>query len=151
MNRRSHLRFILIGERFFHNFLSLEIIGGMYHIRRRSVTIFLKFSRTQNIKFVNIPIFGKKKPRKWWKIEKLREKNVENLEKKLTDKNDFYFPALLVGSFTLNKLLDKPWSQVSSLLPPGTCLLFLSRIGFSIPTARRFSSNVANSRSRAFR
>ena len=28
---------------------------------------------------------------------------------------------------------------------------FLSRIGFSIPTARRFSSNVANSRSRAFR
>ena len=26
-----------------------------------------------------------------------------------------------------------------------------SRIGFSIPTARRFSSNVANSRSRAFR
>ena len=28
---------------------------------------------------------------------------------------------------------------------------FLSRIGFSIPTARRFSSNIANSRSRAFR
>ena len=27
----------------------------------------------------------------------------------------------------------------------------ISRIGFSIPTARRFSSNVANSRSRAFR
>ena len=40
---------------------------------------------------------------------------------------------------------------VSSLLPPGTCLQFLSRIGFSIPTALRFSSNVANSRSRAFR
>ena len=40
-------------------------------------------------------------------------------------------------------LLDKPWSQVSSLLPPVTCLHFLSRIGFSIPTARRFSSNVA--------
>ena len=31
-------------------------------------------------------------------------------------------------------LLDKPWSQVSTLLPPGTCLYFLSRIGFSIPT-----------------
>ena len=28
---------------------------------------------------------------------------------------------------------------------------FLSRIGFSIPTARRFSSNVANARSCAFR
>ena len=46
--------------------------------------------------------------------------------------------------------LDKTWSQVSSLLPPGTCLYFLSRIGFSIPTARRFSSNVAKSRSRGF-
>ena len=63
----------------------------------------------------------------------------------------FYLPAQLVGGFTLSDLLDKPWSQVSSLLPPGTCLQFLSRIGFSIPTARRFSSNVANSRSRAFR
>ena len=63
----------------------------------------------------------------------------------------FYFPAQLVGGFTLSDLLDRPWSQVSSLLPPGTCLQFLSRIGFSIPTARRFSLNVANSRSRAFR
>ena len=63
----------------------------------------------------------------------------------------FYFPAQLVGGFTLSDLLDKPWSQVSSLLPHRTCLQFLSRIGFSIPTARRFSSNVANSRSRAFR
>ena len=32
------------------------------------------------------------------------------------------------------KLLDKPWSQVSSLLPPGSCLQFLPRIGFSNPT-----------------
>ena len=51
--------------------------------------------------------------------------------------HDFHFPAPLVGGFTLSNLLDKPWSQVSSLLPPGTCLQFLSRIGFSIPTARR--------------
>ena len=36
------------------------------------------------------------------------------------------------------QLLDKPWSQVSSLLPPGFCLHFLSRIGFSNPAARRF-------------
>ena len=61
-----------------------------------------------------------------------------------------YFPAQLVGGFTLSDLLHKPWSQVSSL-PPGACLKFLSRIGFSIPTARRFPSNVANPRSRAFR
>ena len=39
----------------------------------------------------------------------------------------------------------------SPLLLPGTCLHFLSRMGFSIPTARRFSSKVVNSRSRAFR
>ena len=49
------------------------------------------------------------------------------------------------------QLLNKLWSQVSSLLPTGTCLPFLSRIGFSIPTARRRSSHVANSRFRAFR
>ena len=36
------------------------------------------------------------------------------------------------------QLLDRPWSQVSSLLPPGSCLQFLSRVGFSNPTARRF-------------
>ena len=28
------------------------------------------------------------------------------------------------------QLLDKPWSQVSSVLPPGSCLQFFSRIGF---------------------
>ena len=49
------------------------------------------------------------------------------------------------------QLLDKLWSQVSSLLPPGTCLQFLSRIRFHIGTFRRFSSNVANSHFRAFR
>ena len=36
----------------------------------------------------------------------------------------FYFPAQLVGGFTLSNLLDKPWAQVSSLLPPGACLHF---------------------------
>ena len=40
-------------------------------------------------------------------------------------------------TFTL-QLLGMPWSQVSSLLPPGSCLQLLSRIGFSNPTARRF-------------
>ena len=40
---------------------------------------------------------------------------------------------------TFQLLDNKPWSQVSSLLPPGSCLQFLSRIGFSNPTARRFS------------
>ena len=36
-------------------------------------------------------------------------------------------------------LLDKPWSQVSSLLPPGSCLQFLLRIGLNNPTARFFT------------
>ena len=60
--------------------------------------------------------------------------------------------SLLLSSFIWT--LCKLWSQVSSLLPPGTCLQFLSGIRLSIPTtycARRFSSNVANSLSCAFR
>ena len=56
----------------------------------------------------------------------------------------FFFSSSLlrVGGFTLSDNLDKPWSRVSSLFPPGVCLHLVSRIGFSIPTARRFSSNV---------
>ena len=51
------------------------------------------------------------------------------------------------------QLLDKPWSQVSSLLPPGSCLHFSSRIGCSNPTARRFFIECCynNSRCLAFR
>ena len=48
----------------------------------------------------------------------------------------FFF---FVSSHFTFQLLGKPWSQVSSLLPPGSCLQFLSRMGFSNPTARRFS------------
>ena len=68
----------------------------------------------------------------------------------------FSSPAQLVEGFTLSGLLpDKPWSQVSSLPSPprySTCLHFFYRAqgSFSIPTARRLSSHVANSRSRAF-
>ena len=65
--------------------------------------------------------------------------------------NHCYFPDHLAGGFTISDLLDKPLSQVSSLLPPGTWLHFLLRIGFRIPTARQSLSKVANSRSRAFR
>ena len=38
------------------------------------------------------------------------------------------------------QFLDKPWSQVSSLLPPGFAFIFYrtERRGFSNPTARRF-------------
>ena len=49
----------------------------------------------------------------------------------------FFFLDFFSNTFTL-QLLDKPWSQVASLLSPGSCLQFLSRIRFSNPTARRF-------------
>ena len=54
-----------------------------------------------------------------------------------------YYVAMLPFVFFVShtftfQLLEKPWLQVSSLLPPGSCLQFLSRIGFSNPTARRF-------------
>ena len=39
-----------------------------------------------------------------------------------------YFPAQLVRGFTLSDVLDKPWSQVSSLLPPGTRLPFIGHM-----------------------
>ena len=38
-----------------------------------------------------------------------------------------YFFFFFSHPFTF-QLLDKPWSQVSSLLSPGSCLQFLSRI-----------------------
>ena len=74
---------------------------------------------------------------------------VSRLEKCLNDCYNLIIMVLVFLTCTF-QLLDKLWSQVSSL-PPGTCLQFLSRVGFSIPTARRLSSNVANSRFRAFR
>ena len=52
----------------------------------------------------------------------------------------FYFPAS--GQAVVSGVAPSPARYVPS---------FLSRIGFSIPTARRLSSNVANSRFRAFR
>ena len=48
----------------------------------------------------------------------------------------FFFSSFIFDTSTF-QLLDKPWSQVSSL-PPGSCLRLVSRIGFSNPTARRF-------------
>ena len=66
-------------------------------------------------------------------------------------------PVLAVFScfFLLSILLSSFWASCGlrcrPFSPPGTCLQFLSPIGSSIPTARRLSSNVANSRSRAFR
>ena len=48
-----------------------------------------------------------------------------------------YYHYFFFHTFTF-QLLDKPWSQVSPLLPPGSYLQILSRTGFSNSTARRF-------------
>ena len=56
--------------------------------------------------------------------------------KGLTQHRTFLF-FLFVHTSTFQLLDKKPWSQVSPLLPPGSCLQFLSRIRFSNPTARR--------------
>ena len=45
----------------------------------------------------------------------------------------FYSPAQPAQGFTRNDLLDKPWSQVSSLLPPGTCIRFNRALGSAFP------------------
>ena len=63
---------------------------------------------------------------------------------------NFRLNLYLVGGFTLSGLRPgQAVDTVSSISPPGTCLYFLSRIGFSICSS--FSSNVDNSRFRAFR
>ena len=46
-------------------------------------------------------------------------------------------PVVQMSSFFV-QLLDNPWPQVLSLLSPRSCLPFLSRIGLSNPTVRRF-------------
>ena len=53
-----------------------------------------------------------------------------------------FYPQRSSGQAVVTGVVPSPLRYVPS---------FLSRIGFSIPTARRFSSNVANSRSRSFR
>ena len=55
----------------------------------------------------------------------------------------FFFSSLLHSSSTRRFYPQRSCGQavVTGVVPLGTCLQFLSRIGFSIPTARRFSSN----------
>ena len=49
-----------------------------------------------------------------------------------------YLPAQPARGFALIDLLDKPWSQVSFLLPPRCMPSFFSRIGFNIPAFQLF-------------
>ena len=71
---------------------------------------------------------------------------------------DERFRAQLVRGFALKKLLDKPWSQVPSLLPPGTrtraVIYIVPRVQHShfqlFYMLIHVASNFANSCSRAF-
>ena len=57
--------------------------GDIYQARYGGVlSLFVKFSTRKKNKFVELHIFGRKKIRKIWKIEKLRENNVEIMAKK---------------------------------------------------------------------
>ena len=76
---------------------------------------------------------------------------IYNILRSMYIYNHFYFPARLVGGLTLNDLLDKPWSQVSCLLPPGTCLHFYRAWGSAFPLLVDFHRMLPTHSSRAFR
>ena len=66
----------------------------------------------------------------------------------------WYFGFLFLfftHAFTFQLLDNKPWSQVSSFLPPGSRLQFYCAWGSVIPLLVDFSWSVGNSRSLAFR
>ena len=59
----------------------------------------------------------------------------------------YFFPLII--TFT-SQLLDKPWSQVSSLVPPRYVPSFVSRIGFGIPAALQQCKTSAQYENRVF-
>ena len=62
-----------------------------------------------------------------------------------------YFPAKLVGSFTLNELLDEPWSLVSTLSPPGITFFYFRMLSVLVreKTLGRKRDDLEESRLRA--
>ena len=78
---------------------------------------------------------------------RLRHRRMPNVRTKGPAKTFFFFPR--ASTF---QLLDKPWSQVSSLLPSVLAfILFYRAQGSAIPLLVDFSSSVASSRFFAFR
>ena len=82
-----HSRLFLIGERFFHNFQRLEINGDMYQYTEAFCHYSWTSPRARKSSSLTFQ-YLEKKNRKIKMIEKLREKNVEIMENKLSDKND---------------------------------------------------------------
>ena len=81
------MRLVRIGELF--SIISEERLKKLeicFNLRRRSVSIFVKLSRSKENKFVKF--HTTRKNRKIRKIEKLRKRNVANIYgEKLSDKN----------------------------------------------------------------
>ena len=73
----------------------------------------------------------------------------------LSTSKQFLLVFFLQISLLLSIFWTKPWSQVSPRLPfppPRRAFLVIAqRVGSGIPSARQFSSNFANPRSRTFR
>ena len=63
----------------------------------------------------------------------------------------FYFPVHLVDDLPSAIFWTKDGHRCRPLSPSVLAFIFVSRKGVDLPTARRFSSTVADSRSRAFR
>ena len=73
-------------SKFGNNWRYVSIYGGV-------LPLFVKFSRPKNIKFVNIPIFGKKKSGKYGRLKNCAKKLSKFWKKKLSDKNDAKKPT----------------------------------------------------------
>ena len=89
-----------------------------------------------------------------WCITRPRRRDTETLGILLLIILAHHFYFLIARGFSPSPTSGQmPWSQASSLLPPGTChrfYIFISRIpgingSFSISTAPRLASNFANS------
>ena len=93
------LRLIHIGERFFQNFQSLEKNWTYVSIYGGVLSLFVKFSKSKNIKFVNIPIFGKKP-----------QENKKNCAKKMSkswEKSSPIRMTLITNYFQTLEILEK--------------------------------------------
>ena len=78
----QRVKLLLIGDFFFQNFQSLEIIVDVYRDTEAFCHYFVKFSRSNKIRKVKLRVFGGGGNRNICTMKKLREKNMEIMGKK---------------------------------------------------------------------
>ena len=121
-------------------------------IRARSCSECLRYFCSQVTReLVGAEDWGLKITTRNWGQEVLPSIGEQGIDDKL-----LFFPSLFLSSSTRSRFYPQRCSGQAVVTgvvpsPPRYVPSFLSRIGFSIPTAQRFSSNFANWRSRAFR